>query len=279
MERSAYVAAARVVPWLVADIEASLGRCSDGDLIDERFLQDSASTRLPSDEQVALVTRGLKAVGVLRESTRGVEFQKTGMQDTAGYRQGVRDTVAAGERERSCRDDISLCAAVPNRAPDNIRECATIEASDLRSGIVGLISATNRRLVLASPFWDADTAADIADIVRRRIECGVTVDVLSRGDSSNGVYRLRKAIGNTSALRIFRWYENQGAGQGVTTFHFKAVVADDGHRAYLGSANLTRGGLRATMELGLIVKGDIGRRVARIVDSVLAASERYEPNE
>jgi len=52
---------------------------------------------------------------------------------------------------------------------------------------------------------------------------------------------------------ILSWYE--GAGTETQVFHFKAVSADTGQRAYMDSANMTVSSLRSRMELGVILRG------------------------
>jgi phosphatidylserine/phosphatidylglycerophosphate/cardiolipin synthase-like enzyme len=76
--------------------------------------------------------------------------------------------------------------------------------------------------------------------------------------------------------RFFAWYEpSENDPFGTRTFHFKAVIADDGLKAYLGSANLTTAGLRSRMEMGVILTGEPAVQVAQIVDIVLSQANRY----
>ncbi len=273
MTRAGYLTAALVVPWLLADVENRLEHSDDGETLDTAFVQDASRTRLPSAAEIQLVIEGLTALGVLVDSPGGLRLRKTALTATSQYRQGVQDAITASEAAHRA-DDTALCASIPTWVPNDLRDCVRAESADLRAAIVGVISSARRRLVLASPFWDVDTAVEIGDIVRRRVESGVVVDVLSRSGDDPGVVALRRAVGFTTALRIYAWYERAAETHDTTTFHFKAVIADDGERAYLGSANLTRSGLRATMELGLIVKRDLGLRIARIVDGVIAVANR-----
>lgn len=56
----------------------------------------------------------------------------------------------------------------------------------------------------------------------------------------------------------------------IQTFHFKAAVADQGTKAYLGSANLTTSGLRSRMELGVILTGEVAGQLHRVIVAALA---------
>ena len=60
--------------------------------------------------------------------------------------------------------------------------------------------------------------------------------------------------------------------------HFKAISADRGQRAYLGSANMTVLSLRSRMELGVILGGAAASQLDRILRVVLtrAAPDKDE---
>lgn len=129
------------------------------------------------------------------------------------------------------------------------------------------------RIVLAAPFWDRATALQLSELLERRLTAGVCVDILTRSaaKTGDGYAVLASRLGSHPQLRLYRWYERNSADMfGAQTFHFKAVVIDDGARAYLGSANMTAGGLRSRMELGTELQGEGARTLARVLDVVLA---------
>jgi phosphatidylserine/phosphatidylglycerophosphate/cardiolipin synthase-like enzyme len=146
-------------------------------------------------------------------------------------------------------------------------------AADLRSAVVGLIASAEARLVLASPFWDEETADELYAVLARRIDAGVRVHLLGRslgGSSQAGLVleELSRRLG--AACRTFTWSRPAAVDPlGWETFHFKAAIAD-GQRAYLGTANFTVGGLRSRMELGFVAQGPLASAIARILDAVLA---------
>lgn len=270
MSRAIYLQAVAVIPWLLKDVEAALERSRDGDVVDPEFVRQHCRSRTPSREETALALKGLKDVGVLRKTGTSLAVNRNAFEATSGYRCGVWEVLALPKQI----DDQppSLCVGLPPQIPKTARDLISVQASDLRSAIVSVISAANRRLVLASPFWDVKTAVDIGELARRRASAGAKVDVLGRSASDRAMKTLVKMFADAPGFRLFKWYRARPASTAMT-FHFKAVVADDGQRAYVGTANLTEAGLRSTMELGFIVGLQPGRQVAGILDAVIEMSD------
>jgi hypothetical protein len=278
MTEPGYAAAARTVGWLLIELETSLNGLAPGTVLDNASIRDACATRVPTSDEISVAVNGLVDLGVLRPSGRGYVFDAQSFLNTRDYRRGFRDGVAAALHV-SDPTAFSLCMAVPPHLPQRFKQDIADAAADLRASIVNVVAAATHRLVLASPFWDLATAADIGELARRRVEAGVTLDILGRSDAKDeAMSHLNQLFVGRQGVRVFRWYEPVPTREAVTTFHFKAVVADDGARAYVGTANLTRSGLRSTMELGFIVGGTQGRAVARIIDLVISISERVGPS-
>ena len=276
MTEAAYATAARTVGWLMAEIESALERLSPNASVDSAVLRNICSARVPTYDEIAVAMNALLDLGILRPAGRAYSFDAQAFTATRDYRRGFRDGLAAGFRWTQ-PSDISLCIAVPPGLPQLFRDGLADAATDLRASIVNVVAAASYRLVLASPFWDVSTAADIGGLARRRVDAGVRLDILGRFDAKDEAKsHLDGLFSGCKGVRVFRWYEPTPRLEAVTTFHFKAVVADEGARAYVGTANLTRSSLRSTMELGFIVGGAQGRAVARIVDAVINISEQVE---
>jgi phosphatidylserine/phosphatidylglycerophosphate/cardiolipin synthase-like enzyme len=276
MTSSSYLAAATVVPWLLADLERALENAVPDRIVDTAFVMNASAGRMPTGDEVTVAIRGLVDLDVLRSVPGGYRLDRDRLKNTKEYRRGFRDALATIDSTNDER--ITLCMALPAEIPSPIRQRMTDEAADLRSAIVNVVAAATHRLVLASPFWDVTTAADIGELARRRVAAGVRLDILGRSASTDdAIAFLNQLFDGIQSVRIFRWYQPQPAGDGITTFHFKSVIADDGARAYVGTANLTRSSLRSTMELGFIVGPRHGRPLARILDAVIAMSERVGP--
>jgi hypothetical protein len=276
MTEAAYTTAARTVGWLMREIESAMERFSPNASVDSAVLRSICSARVPTHDEIAVATNALLDLGILRPAGRTYSFDAQAFIATRDYRRGFQDGLAAAVR-RTQPGDVSLCIAVPPGLPPRFREGIADAATDLRAGIVNVVAAASYRLVLASPFWDVSTAADIGGLARRRVDAGVRLDILGRFDAQDEAkLHLERLFSGCKCVRLFRWYEPTPHLAAVTTFHFKAVVADEGARAYVGTANLTRSSLRSTMELGFIVGGAQGRAVARIVDAVINISEEAQ---
>ncbi|HSH78865.1 MAG TPA: phospholipase D-like domain-containing protein, partial [Herpetosiphonaceae bacterium] len=148
----------------------------------------------------------------------------------------------------------TLCATLPvGLAPVTARALEQL-TRDLRATLVDLVLSARDRIVLAAPFWDRVTVDELAELLDRRLAAGVRLDILTRSAPAigDGDTALVERLGPHASLRLYRWYERNSADLfGTQTFHIKAAVIDDGERAYLGSANMTAGGLRSRMELGV----------------------------
>lgn len=270
MSRAIYLQAVVAVPWLLRDVEVALGLSRDGDVVGPDFVRQHCTTRTPSREETALALKGLKDIGILRKTGNNLAVDSSSFEATSGYRSGVWEVLALPKRVTD--EAPSLCVGLPPQVPKKAREWISAQAPDLRSAIFGVISASSRRLVLASPFWDVKTATEIGELARRRSHAGVSVDILGRAASDRATTTIIKIFAGARGFRLFRWYQARPRGA-ATTFHFKAVVADDGQRAYVGTANLTEASLRSTMELGFVVGPGPGRQVAEILDVVIGMSE------
>jgi len=266
--RSAYVHCVARFPWLIDALEKELSNSADGMVIGTEFVGRIEAERLPSEDESVAVLRALEELGALRRCERGWKLDHAQFEMSKGYRDGVR---AALKESPAAPLDPVLCIAVPPGLDPEAEARLRSEATDLRAGLMEVLAAARLRLVVASPFWDAETAADVGEMLARRLEAGVRVDVLGRhavGDPGSEVLEAR--LRRYPSYRSHSWYRPSDADIfGVQTFHFKVVIADDGAQAYLGTANLTASGLRSRMELGVILSGDIARRLARVLDVVL----------
>jgi len=134
------------------------------------------------------------------------------------------------------------------------------------------VAAAREDLVIASPFWDRHTIDEIEQLLLRRLEAGVSITILRRFESRMPV-NVRNAFARFAIhprFRLVSWNDqNTGDLFGAHTFHFKAVIADGGKRAYLGTANFTASGLRSRFEIGVLLEGETARRLGEIVKFVL----------
>lgn len=268
-----YVAALVQLDWLLEAIEAKLEEQSNRDLVTEAELAGLVTNRRASPDEVAAALYGLEALGVVSRSATGWNVRRGALAGTEQYRRGVRDGARA-DPARTTADSVTLVAALPSTIAARARHSIEQHAADLRAALVDLIACAERRLVLASPFWDEETADELHSLLARRVAAGVMVDLLGRavgGPTLGGrvVEDLAGRLG-PNGCRAFAWSRFAARDPfGSETFHFKVAVADDGARAYVGTANFTVSGLRSRMELGIVARGPLARSLALILDAVL----------
>jgi hypothetical protein len=255
-------------------LEERLTLCTHGTAIDRAFVQRVAGDRLPSPDEAAVATNALISIGILKAGTEpSYRLDKAKLVETEGYRVGVQEALAHRNAEDSCHP--LLLASIPSGLPVGAEQHIRAHAADLRAGIVNLLFSARERIVLASPFWDRSTAEELGEMLSRRLEMGVAVDILGRFNTNDeALNTLVSRLSGHERVRLFSWNTvDSGDPFGSQTFHFKTVVADGGARAYLGSANLTISGLRSRMELGVLLRGELALKVARLLEVVLGVSQ------
>ncbi|MGY2121326.1 phospholipase D-like domain-containing protein [Nocardia gipuzkoensis] len=157
---------------------------------------------------------------------------------------------------------------VVERHGPNARPRSTLTA------IAEIASSARRSIVIAAPFLHAGFVETLRVSVSRVLAGGGQVTVITRALRSKGlspaniaaVSALRTlGVDKPGMLRVCSWDE---PSLGV---HFKVAIADD-ERAYLGSANLTPGGMREHAEAGVYLRGrrvfELGRWLAAVADEL-----------
>ena len=263
-----YVKTAARFPDLLRAIEEYIARKPDGANITFAELSGADSRRLASRDEVLAIVAALTEVGVLLARNSGLVVNALRLVETQDYRTGVTDAISRG----CTRPPVlsALCVAIPPEFDSAIRNRMYAIAIDLRSALLDVIASAESRLVLASPFWDAETLGELTPLLERRMDSGVTVTALGRFRPQELV-SLNPYLGNLSRNPNFRAVSWFNVGNGiVSTFHFKAVIADGGRKAYLGSANLTTSGLRSRLEVGSIWSDHTAYDLAALVDTVIS---------
>lgn len=278
MENSgrSYVEVACRLPWLLKGIEEWLEAQPDATQVKPSALKALFTDRVPTDQQLHSCLLALAALGVLN----GPEhvFQRKVFEASAGFRLGVllatQDSI--GESIVS-QARVDLCLALPPSVEPAIRKRLAGQTLDLRGALCDVIASADKQLLVGIPFWDWDTTEEWTDLLKRRLEEGVSVDILVRqlaridGRAST---RLRELTESSPVCRLWEWSEDCEIDPfGVQTFHFKVVIADQGKKAYLGSANMTRASFQSQMELGVILRGNSAKELARTLCEVLTIAQ------
>jgi hypothetical protein len=136
--------------------------------------------------------------------------------------------------------------------------------------LLDIVASAKESLIVASPFWDADTTSEMVSLARKKLAAGVQVWILGRfsRDLPTDVKTQLSKIADDPGCTILSRFE--GVGTETQTFHFKAISADRGRLGYMGSANMTVSSLRSRMELGVILTGDAASHLDRILRVVIA---------
>lgn len=247
-----------------------------------RIQQEIRSLHLSYD-QAALALNALAELDVLDEQN-GWVLNRPRLLETATFRAGVRIGLdhALAQLPNS---ELRFLAALPAGLPLIIKQALQREADDLRAALIGLLAQAEEHLLLAAPFWDDATIADLGDILERRLKGGIRVDLLGRSpslqmESEHGFALIIQRLQGYPGCRAFTWNEVLPEDRfGTQTFHFKCIIADYGKQAYLGTANFTSASLRSRMELGVLLTGEDARTLSRIVTQVLSVAHPWKGKE
>lgn len=134
--------------------------------------------------------------------------------------------------------------------------------------LVQLIAQAERRIIISAPFvytrYD-NASGIIIESITSSLRRGVNVDFLSTGSSLTDL-RMKLQIDDIllSRLKLYQTSDNYNDEQ-ILGSHAKFCVAD-GESAYIGSANLTCTGLVGQLELGLLVHGEIAKKIEHFWD-------------
>src|SRR5262249_20393665 len=136
----------------------------------------SRGRRATPDEASAALDALGELGAVVRASVERV-FNKTALLRSGDFRAGVRAGLAARGMESS---RVRLYAALPPGLDVAIETELRRLTEDLRGGLVDLIAGARADLVLASPFWDAQTLEEMSAMLSGRLDAGVRVRILGR---------------------------------------------------------------------------------------------------
>ena len=230
---------------------------------------------MPNEYKVVLIA--LTELGILVPQSRDKYLVDSDrLSATAEYRRGVKDALISQGLYSKNHQEAKICVATPTGIQPEVEKDLRQGTLDLRSALIDLIIGSQNSIVLASPFWDSKTLADLAIVLERGLQAGVQVSVLGRfNNKADMAVKLQLVkLAEFPNFCIFDWYETNTLDPfGALTFHFKAVISDAGERAYLGKANFTVSSLRSRMEIGVILEGESALHLSRIVNTVLSIAK------
>lgn len=133
--------------------------------------------------------------------------------------------------------------------------------------MIGLIVGARTTLRIFSPFVDARgidvLTVPIVAATRRRVH--VSIGYALRGNRENAVGRLKHEVDESGVPAQFRAV----AIESDHPFPHLKLIAADGNRAYIGSANLTWPALTSNAEIGALVDGESVHVLERWFDALI----------
>jgi phosphatidylserine/phosphatidylglycerophosphate/cardiolipin synthase-like enzyme len=267
-----YIQTAIRVGWLLQELESELTAVNDGFVVDPLFVRNGARKRLPTPDEIVTAINALTDLRVLRREGTTFYLNKQYFRDTEEFRAGVWQTIETLKSEHGEANRVSLCVATPPGIDPELASRICRDAGELRSAILDIVASAKSELILASPFWDEETTTDVEQLLEKRLDAGVTVTLLGRFNEPDFalIASILRRLASHPRCSVLSWFSPAQGDKNIQTFHFKAAVADQGTKAYLGSANLTTSGLRSRMELGVILTGEVARQLHRVVVAALA---------
>jgi PLD-like domain len=268
-----YVFTTKSHPWLLPPVEKALANADANTANDVSRL--ARSIRAPggrpiSDDESLIAFNALCDLGVLEKNGSRYGFNRARFEATEQLRRGIQAAITIlGASPADAAPEVQLCVSLPPSLSPVAEHVIHESSIDLRSSLLDVIATAKQSLIVASPFWDAGTTAEMVSLARKKLTSGVQVWLLGRfsRDLPADVRSELRKIANEDGCSILSWFE--GAGAETQTFHFKAVSADRGVRGYMGSANMTFSSLRSRMELGVILTGIAAEQLDRILRVVI----------
>lgn len=134
--------------------------------------------------------------------------------------------------------------------------------------MIGLIVGARNKIRIFSPFLDARgldvLTVALAAATRRGVQA--SVGYARRGNRDNAIEQLEERIHANGAPTLLRTV----AIESDRPFPHLKLIAADGVRAYIGSANLTWPALTSNAEIGALVDGEPVRVLERWFDALIA---------
>ena len=139
--------------------------------------------------------------------------------------------------------------------------------------MIGLIVGARTALRIFSPFLDARgldvLAIALAAATRRGVQAAI--GFARRGNRDNAIEKLERRISESGDAKMLQTV----AIESDRPFPHLKLIAADGERAYIGSANLTWPALTSNAEIGALVDGEPVRVLERWFDALIATPSPY----
>ena len=168
--------------------------------------------------------------------------------------------------------------AYDNRGvPKKIGNSST--TSGILDGLSAMMSSATREIIIISPYIEEDGIVFFEDVLKRKIQKGVVINIVLREYNDNSVRRdklitwIRNNMSDADNFRLYNYHYVSAEGKIESTCHAK-IVSIDGQVAYVGSADIKKRAYKLNFEMGTINTGYIGRHISLICKEIVNVSER-----
>lgn len=144
-----------------------------------------------------------------------------------------------------------------------------------RMALVEMIDDATTSVILVFPFMDLEGVDEIARAIERAMARDVGVTLLTRYVSDHQspnarlADRLRRAPAGTRRFQTRNISSDDDPKREL--LHAKVLIVDGGRRGYVGSANLTLGGLGQSIEIGVTLDGAAAASLAELVNELVSS--------
>jgi hypothetical protein len=179
-----YVVTVKSHPWLLPPVEEALRKSEIGAVGDVSKL--ARNIRAPggrpiSDDEALVAFNALADLGVLERNGSRYVLNRERFATTEELRGGVQAAVEIlRENKTESTTHVQLCVSLPPSLSPAAERVIHESSTDLRSSLLDVVASAKQSLIVASPFWDAGTTAEMVALVRKKLAAGVHVSVLGR---------------------------------------------------------------------------------------------------
>lgn len=143
--------------------------------------------------------------------------------------------------------------------------------------LLGVIRRTllesKSHVVILNPFFDEGGVTEIIDNLKELLNRGIRVSIVTRylsGKNDKNRKLLKALLENSFVHKHLKLYEFV-SDKGWKDLHAKAIIIDNGERAYVGSANLTNFSLGENFEIGVLIEGIEAKRLNDLFKFIISS--------
>jgi hypothetical protein len=269
----ALVDAAYASPLLFAEIVSIIGDAESSSTLAATLAEYRYRNHI-SEADLDTALAALVVCGLVRRDRSGIEHlcSRAALQNYAAVLRGV----AQAKFRQKDANSVEVVLSPPAK-PSKLMEAlpnfgfAWADLQNTRDGLIALAKGAARRLVIVSPFIDAE-GIDWVDSLFAVSGETVGRTLIVRGEPQLAELRRHKDRVNSWHATISTFSIKHAAAERalpLETFHAKLLLADSS-AAYIGSANMNRASRDTSLECGTLIRGPAVKSVASLVEAMLS---------